>query len=113
MKLPKGHQAIGCKWIFQVKYDGGDGNVEHFKGRLVAQGYSQMHGIDYDEIFSPVARYSSIHILLAYAAKYKLLVHQMDVVSAFLHGELNEEIYMQQPPGYVKSGQEEFVCKLH
>ena len=79
-----------------MKYDG-DGNVEHFKGRLVVQGFSQKHGIDYDEkLFSRVARFSSICcILLAFAAKYKLLVHQMDAVRAFLNGKLNEEIYMQ------------------
>ena len=77
-----------------MKYDGDD-NVECFKGRLVAQGFSQKHGIDYDEFFSRVARFSSIHILLAFAAKYKLLVRQMDAVSTFLNGKLNEEIYMQ------------------
>ena len=82
---------------FRVKYDG-KGNVECFKGRLVAQGFSQKYGVDCLEIFSPVARFSSIRILLAFAAKNKLLVHQMDVVSAFLNGELKEEIYMQQPP---------------
>ena len=111
VRLPKGRTTIGCKWIFRVKYDG-KGNIERFKGRLVAQGFSQKYGVDYLEIFSPVARFSSIWILLAFAAKNKLLVHQMDVVSAFLNGELKEEIYMQQPPGYLQSGKEEFICKL-
>ena len=111
VRLPKGRTTIGCKWIFRVKYDG-EGNVECFKGRLVAQGFSQKHGVHYLEIFLSVAHFSSIRILLAFAAKNKLLVHQMDVVSAFLNGELKEEIYMQQPPGYVQSGKEEVVCKL-
>ena len=71
-----------------------------------------MHGVDYEEIFSPVVHLSSIHALIAFAAERKLHVHQMDVVSAFLNGELKEEIYMKQPPGYVQSGKEELVCKL-
>ena len=72
----------------------------------------QRHGVDYEEIFSPVIHLSSIRTLLAFAAKKKLHVHQMDVVSAFLNGELKEEIYMKQPPGYVQSGKENLVCKL-
>ena len=70
------------------------------------------YGIDYDEIFTPVARLSSIRILLAFTVENKMNIHQMDVVSAFLNGELREEIFMQQPPGYVQSGKEELVCKL-
>ena len=96
---------------FQVKYDG-EGRVKCFKGRLVAQGYSQQHGIDYYEIFAPVVRLSSIHILFAFAIENKMEIHQMNVVGAFLNGELKEEIFMQQPPGYVQSGKEELVCKL-
>ena len=102
---------LGCKWVFRVKHDG-NGKVNCFKGRLVAQGFSQRHGVDYEEIFSPVVHLSSIRTLLAFAAKKKLHVHQMDVVSAFLNGELKEEIYMKQPPGYVQSGKENLVCKL-
>ena len=82
------------------------------KADLLHMVFSQKYRVDYLEIFSPVVRFSSIRIL-TFAAKNKLLVHQMDVVSAFLNGELKEEIYMQQPPGYVQSGKEEFVCKLH
>ena len=111
VKLPEGHNIVGCKWVFRVKYDG-NGKVNCFKGRLVAQGFSQRHGVDYEEIFSPVVHLSSIRTLLAFAAKKKLHVHQMDVVSAFLNGELKEEIYMKQPPGYVQSGKENLVCKL-
>ena len=111
IKLPEGRKAIGCKWVFRVKYDS-EGRVERFKGRLVAQGYSQKYGIDYDETFSPVARYSSIRTLLAFAVEMGMQIHQMDVVTAFLNGDLKEEIYMQQPPGYTQVGKENLVCKL-
>jgi len=111
VELPKGRSAIGCKWIFKVKHDS-EGQVERFKGRLVAKGYSQKYKIDYDETFSPVVRFSSIRTLLAYAVQRGMIIHQMDVVTAFLNGELNEEIYMQQPPGYIQSGKERLVCKL-
>lgn len=77
---------------FQVKHTS-DGKVERFKGRLVAKGYSQKHGIDYDETFSPVVRFPSIRALLAYAVQNEMMIHQMDVVTAFLNGELEEEIY--------------------
>ena len=94
-----------------MKY-GSDGRVERFKGRLVAKGFAQKYGIDYDETFSPVVRFSSIWALLAYAVQNDTLIHQMDVVTAFLNGKLDEEIYMQQPDGYVKPGREHDVCKL-
>ena len=111
VKPSEGRKAIGCKWVFRVKYDG-NGRLERFKGRLVAQGFSQKYGIDYDETFSPVARFSSIRTLLAFSVERGMLVHQMDVVTAFLNGDLKEEIYMQQPPGYVQLGKEDLVCKL-
>jgi len=111
VELPEGRRKIDCKWVFKVKHDN-EGRVERFKGRLVAKGYSQKYGIDYGETFSPVVRFSALRTLLAYAVQKEMLVHQMDVVTAFLHGELNEEIYMQQPPGYVQPGNEQLVCKL-
>ena len=111
VELPPGRKAIGCKWVFKVKHDV-DGRVERFKARLVAKGYAQKYGIDYDEIFSPVVRFSSIRFLLAFAVQHDLLIHQMDVKTAFLNGKLNEEIYMQQPEGYVKPGEEHLVCKI-
>ena len=111
VELPPGRKADGCKWVFKLKH-AGDGTVERFKARLVAKGYAQKCGIDYDETFSPVVRFSSIRFLLAFAVQNDLLIHQMDVETAFLNGKLDEEIYMQQPEGYVKPGEEHLVCKL-
>jgi len=111
VELPPGRTPVGCRWVFKVKH-GSDGKVERFKGRLVAKGYAQKYGIDYDETFSPVVRFSSIRTLLAFAVQNDMLIHQMDVVTAFLNGTLDEEIYMQQPDGYVECGKEHLVCKL-
>ena len=113
VELPQDRKAIGSKWVFKVKY-GSDGKVERFKGRLVAKGYAQRYRIDYEETFSPVVRFSSIRSLLAFAVQNEMLIHQMDVVSAFLNGKLDEEIYMEQPNGYVTvvAGKENHVCKL-
>ena len=109
--LPKDRKAIGSRWVFKVKHHS-DGRVERHKCRLVAKGYSQMYGADYDETFSPVVRFSSIRTLLSFAVQNNLHVHQMGVVTAFLNGHLEEEIYMEQPEGYIKPGQEHLVCKL-
>ena len=110
-ELPKDRDAIGCKWVFKVKYTS-DGKVERFKARLVAKGYAQRYHVDYDETFSPVVRFSSIRALLAFAVQNNMLVHQMDAVTAFLNGTLDEEIYMQQPTGYIMPNNEHLVCKL-
>ena len=110
-KLPKDRKAIGCKWVFKRKLKL-DGTVEKYKARLVAKGYSQVEGVDYDEIFSPVAKLTSIRFVLSVAAAYDLEVEQMDVKTAFLHGDLEEEIYMRQPEGFEAKGKENLVCKL-
>ena len=89
------------------------GEIERYKARLVAQGYSQTEGIDFNETFAPVAKFASIRALLALAAIYDLEIHQMDVKTAFLNGDLEEEIYMVQPEGFVVSGKEQLVCKLN
>lgn len=111
VELPKDRKAIGSRWVFKVKHQS-DGRVERYKCRLVAKGYSQKYGADYDETFSPVVRFNSIRTLLSFAVQNNLHVHQMDVVTAFLNGHLDEEIYMEQPEGYIKSGEESLVCKL-
>ena len=109
---PSGVKAIGYKWIYKRK-KGPDGKVETFKARLVAKGYTQKEGIDYEETFSPVAMLKSIRILLAVAAYHDYEIWQMDVKTAFLNGDLTEDIYMQQPQGFIAAGQETMVCKLN
>ena len=99
---PKDHSIIGTKWIFRNKLDE-DGNVVRNKARLVAQGYSQEEGIDYDETFAPVARLEAICMLMAYASFMRIKLFQMDVKSAFLNGVLSEEVYVKQPPGFEDS----------
>ena len=89
-----------------------DGSIEKYKARLVVKGYRQTEGIDYFDIYSPVTRITSIRMQIDIAALYNLEIHQMDVKTAFLNGNLNEEIYMEQPEGFVVPGQEKKVCKL-
>ena len=109
--LPHGHRAIGMKWIFKVKKDPA-GNVIKHKARLVAKGYAQKQGIDFDEVFAPVARMETVCLLLALAAHKKWEVHHMDVKSAFLNGDLTEEVYVQQPPGFAVDKDSSKVLKL-
>ena len=109
--LPKGQKAIGVKWVYKVKKNA-DGKVERNKARLVVKGYSQKHGIDYDEVFAPVARLETIRLIISLAAQNKWKIYQMDVKSAFLNGYLEEEVYVQQPLGYVVKGHEDKVLKL-
>ena len=107
---PEGVKPIGCKWIFKKKKDA-DGKVEIYKVRLIAKGYCQRYGIDYDEIFSPVAMLKSIRIMLAIVAYLDYEIQQMDVKIAFLNGELEEKMYMTQPEDFI-STDESKVCKL-
>ena len=110
--LPAGHRAIGLKWVFKVKKDPA-GNVIKYKARLVAKGYAQRQGVDFDEVFAPVARMETVRLLLALAAHCGWQVHHMDVKSAFLNGDLAEEVYVHQPPGFINSGEEHKVLRLH
>ena len=109
--LPEGKNLVGCKWVYKTKRNA-FGEIDRFKARLVAQGFSQQHGVDFDEVFAPVARYKSIRSLLAVANQLDMEVHQMDVVSAFLNGKLEEEIYMKQPEGFVDQNNSDKVCRL-
>jgi hypothetical protein len=111
VELPKGRKTIQCRWIFKRKYDE-SGNLIKYKARLVAKGYSQQHGIDYNETFAPVVKFSSLRTLLALAAKHNLEIEQMDFVTAFLNGDLKEDIYMKQPEGFIEPGKENLVLKL-
>jgi len=109
--LPKGHKAIGLKWFYKVKRDP-EGNIVKHKARLVAKGYAQRHGVDYEEVFAPVARLETVRLILALAAHGKWEVHHMDVKSAFLNGDLQEEVYVHQPPGLLNPRHPRKVLKL-
>jgi hypothetical protein len=108
---PYGCQLIGCKWIFKKKLMR-DGTIERYKARLVAKGYTQKEGEDFFDTYSPVARLTTIRTLIAMAPSYGLIIHQMDVKTTSLNGELDEEIYMDQPEGFIADGQENKVCRL-
>ncbi|KAJ9538963.1 hypothetical protein OSB04_031696 [Centaurea solstitialis] len=110
--LPNGHRAIGTKWIFRNKKDE-RGIVIKNKARLATQGYTQEEGIDYDEVFAPVARIEAIRLFLAYASFKNFKVYQMDVKSAFLYGKIKEEVYVCQPPGFEDPRYPDKVYKLN
>jgi Reverse transcriptase (RNA-dependent DNA polymerase) len=106
VELPAGWKAMKSKWVFKHKADG------HFRARLVAKGFTQIFGIDYDETFSPVARFESLRLLLALAALEDWEIHQMDMKSTFLNGLLDKEIYMEQPQGFKDPNHPDKVCLL-
>ena len=108
---PYGCEPVGCKLVFKKKLRP-DGTIEKYKARLVAKGYTQKEEEYYFDTYSPMAQLTTIRLLLSMAASHGLLVHQMDVKTAFLNGELEEEIYMDQPDGFVAKVQEGKVCKL-
>ena len=105
---PEDKNIVGNRWVFKVKRNA-DGSIDRFKARLVAKGFSQKHGIDYQEVFAPVVRYNSIRSLLAFANHLNLDIHQMDVKTAFLQGEIDAEVYMEQPDGFINKDKPDHV----
>jgi hypothetical protein len=110
-ELPADKKPIGVKWVYKTKYKP-SGEIDRYKARLVAKGYKQKPGIDYFEVFAPVARLDTIHMLMSLSAQNNWKIHQMDVKSAFLNGTLEEEVYVEQPAGYVVRGKEDKVYRL-
>ena len=111
VELPKGAKVIGCKWVFKTKRDSSS-NIERYKARLVAKGFNQQEGIDYHDIFSLVSNKDSFMIIMALVAHFDMVLHQMDVKTAFLNGDLEDKVYMKQPEGFIANGNDHIVCKL-
>ena len=111
VELPNNRRPVGCKWVFKRKTKA-NGSIERYKARLVARGFSQKQGLDYDETFSPVIRFESFRSLVAVAVQKGLKLHQLDITAAFLNGHLEEEVFMDQPEGFKVEGKEHLVCRL-
>lgn len=100
--LPRRKTTIGCKWVFTIKYKS-DGSIKRYKAQLVAKGFTQTYGIDYLETFTPVAKLNTVRVLLSLATNLNWPLQQLDIKNALLYGDLKEELYMDAPPGLVKS----------
>ena len=111
VNLPKGQKTVGCKWVFSIKYKV-DGTVERYKARLVAKGFTQTYEVDYQETFLPVAKLNTMRVLLPLAANLDWPLYQFDVKNAFLHGDLEEDIYMDIPSRYAANTKGNIICKL-
>eukprot|EP01018_Ginkgo_biloba_P029065 Gb_03166 [translate_table: standard] len=108
---PEGKYVVTSKWIYKIKHVADD-SVEKLKARFVARGFSQIEGVDYEETFTPVARYTSIRAVISIAAEMGWRIYQMDVKAAFLNGIIEEEVYIEQPQGFEVHGRESHVCRL-
>ncbi|KAL2623060.1 hypothetical protein R1flu_003265 [Riccia fluitans] len=111
VELPKGKQVIACRYMYKRK-EGSRAGEKIFKARLVAKGFTQWKGVDYDEVFAPIAKYSTTRLLLSLVCIFGLVLNQMDVVTTFLYMMLDEVIFMRQPPGFARKGHESLVCRL-
>ncbi|XP_028100331.1 uncharacterized protein LOC114299723 isoform X1 [Camellia sinensis] len=111
MSLPNGKKPVGCEWVFTIKHNA-DGMIERYKARLVAKGFTQTYGIDYQETFAPVAKMNSIRAILSCVANLGWPLQQLDVKNAFFHGDLEEEVYMDVPPGFSSQSTVGKVCRL-
>jgi histone deacetylase 1/2 len=107
----KGKSVIDCKWVYKIKRKA-DGRIERYKARLVAKGFKQRYEIDYEDTFSPIVKATTIHLILSLAISRGWCLRQIDVQNAFLHGYLEEEVYMKQSPGYEDKSRPHFLCKL-
>ena len=103
---------VGCKWVYKLKLHS-DGTIARYKARLVAKGFHQQIGVDYSETFSPVVKLATVRLVLSIAVSCNWPLRQLDVSNAFLHGFLKEEVYIEQPPGYVDQQFPHHICKLH
>nr|QBH67611.1 putative Ty1-copia subclass retrotransposon protein [Ustilago esculenta] len=115
VNAPNNANIIGCRWVFKVKRKG-DGTINKYKARLVAQGYTQVHGINYKETFTPVVKMATLRMLMIMSLQYDMKIYQLNVVTAYLNGELDVNLYMRQPPlptSMIQSGSQSLVCKLN
>lgn len=108
---PPHRQAIGCKWIFKIKRHA-DGSIKRSKAHLVIKKYNQQDGVDYTDTFSPVVKLTTIWKILSFAVSKRWPIRQLDVSNAFLHGHLNEEVYIVQPPCFIDERYPHHVCRL-
>ena len=112
VKRPENKRVVGCKWVYKVKQGIPGVKSMRYKARLVAKGYTQREGIDFTEVYSPVVRHTSIRMILALVAVHSMHLEQMDVKTAFLHGEIEEQIVMSQPEGFEDQSSGDWVCLL-
>ena len=99
MRLPADRKAIGCRWVFKLKRKA-DGSVDRYKARLVAKGYSQRPGLEFSEVFAPIAKWAALRAILALSALEDLELYSVDISTAFLNGDMEHDVYMQQPEGF-------------